>query len=231
MCIFQSVRYAWILFLLITVCGLAFGQNDSSSFRVLGYGDHFFDGIYYKEQRESGEIRIALAFLPNQKSRNYFIPSEVRKLSFFKEMDLGNEKLLEVEVASVRFDENQKRALLVFFETSDFSESNRYEVLQLDESPDVWTAGCFRFLNLSGAELICRMGNTEMLLPFDASEIVRFDPESHGAMPLRLSVPWQDTERIVLSMRVAPDPHYPKLFVVKPPLKNGDFKVQLDTLW
>lgn len=210
---------------------LSYAQEETRSFRVLGYGEGFFEGIHFEYEKEDEAAIRVLRFLPNQRSRRYVLPVGASKVSFYRLEKTPKGGDMKVEVGSVRLLEGSEATLLVFFETADFASAGQYAIKQLDESPDVWSAGCFRFLNLTGAELACRIGERSLTLPLDSSEILQFDPTANGPLRLRLSVFWQGENKTVLSTYVVADPLHPKLLVIRPPAVVGSLSVELQTLW
>lgn len=206
-------------------------DEPRAEFRVLGYGDGFFEGVFFERAVEAGKEKVYLRFLPNQKSRRYLLPEGERSVSFYREIDGEEGETRKVQVADYSFPGDSERSLLVFFETSDFERSRRYEIVSLDESPAVWHAGCVRFLNLSGAELTGQFDGSPFEVPHDVSETLYFDPDDRTIRNFKLSVPWAGRERVVYSSRFSPDPQHPKLLVIKRPLEEGGLKVRVETLW
>ncbi|EDY81125.1 hypothetical protein VDG1235_742 [Verrucomicrobiia bacterium DG1235] len=210
----------------------AYGQEaELKRFRVLGYGDGFFEGVFFERMEADEPVAVELGFMPNRKSQSYDVPESEDSVSFFRLEKGPHDSVKRVEVGRVRWPPRVERALLVFFEAEDFVETGQYEILVLDESPEVWKAGCFRFLNLSGAELNCRLGEERFVLSHDESEIYSFDPESAGVMRLQLMVPWEGKNRLIYSTRVIPDKNYAKLLVIKPPIEEGSLQVRVENLW
>ncbi|MBK1876529.1 hypothetical protein [Pelagicoccus mobilis] len=205
-------------------------QEPGTEFRVLAYGDGLFEGVFFEDASEGEPKRVYLEFLPNQKSRKYSVVEAKGTIEFFQEVEEEG-ALVQIEVGRAEFEQESEVLLLVFFETSDFEESQEYEVLTLDESDRVWRAGCVRFLNLSGAELLGQIGEVSLQLPHDASEVVCFEEGNRDARRIQLRVRWEGSERVVYSSRFLPDPNHPKLMVIKPPLEERSLKVRVETLW
>lgn len=224
----------WLLAVLIwSFLGgrLSFAEERERSFRVLGYGDAFFEGIHFESENEDEAASRVLRFLPNQRSRRYVLPAGAAEVRFYRLERVPEGGYKKVEVGYIRLLQGNEMTLLVFFESAEFAKTGRYAIKQLDESPDAWTAGCFRFLNLTGAELACMIGERNLRLPLDGSDILQFDPSVDRPLRLKLSVFWQGENQTVLSTYVVADPRHPKLLVIRPPAVEGSLKVGLQTLW
>ncbi|MBC2605387.1 hypothetical protein [Pelagicoccus albus] len=224
---FQLFFPIWILISALSVKG----QEDGAEFRVLGFGDGFFEGICFENETESEPTVVELGFYPDRRSRLYRLETRPLSLVFFSEEASKDGNLTRVELGRARWPAGADKALFVFFETSDFETAGKYEILSVDESSEKWKAGSVRFLNLSGAELELKLGDVSAVLPEDFSPIFDFDPDVWSVLPLSLRVNWQGEKRSVYSSQYRVDGNHPKLLLIKPPREEGSFRVRVLNLW
>ncbi len=216
------------------VVSLLNGQEEveQKRFRVLGYGDGLFQGIFFEREGFEEEVeKVELVFSPDRKSRPYQLPASQNRVVFYREVENGDKPSARVEVGTVDWKSESTKATLVFLEPLDFVEGQEYRILFIDESPAVWGAGCFRFLNLSGAALEGRLGNRGIELGQGLSEVYSMAGEERKPIRLSLFLDWEGERSMVYSARTIPDAKFGKLVVVKPPLELGSLRVRVDTLW
>lgn len=219
-----------ILFLLagVTLCPGMNGQDDSFvEVRVLAFGDGLFEGLYYKSGDTQNEERSDLKFWPNRRSDAYKVSGNLDLLEFYRDIRHEDAEAIEKLVARVELPNGASRVLLIFFETADFEATGQYEVLALDESPDVWRPGCFRFLNLSGAELVAGFDEVSFRLPHDLSDTFCSSEMGLNASRFVLRVEWFGAQKIAYSTRWRPQPSRARLIVIKPPLAKESLRLRL----
>lgn len=204
-------------------------EDESILFRVLGYGPDFFDGIKFERETDEGAEIETLAFQPDRRSRVYRMPSSEASLTFFREeMSDEGDGLVRRLLGVVELEPDERELTLVFIEESESADEDSFLILPLNESEEVWGAGCFRFLNLSGAPLEMSLGELDGPLGQGISEVVRFKlSEPRELLKLRLSLQWEGRRQVIYSTRVLPDLRRGKLFVVKPPLEEGSLKIRV----
>lgn len=207
-------------------------EDAEASFRVLGYGNGDFQGILFEGEGLEGPETVNLGFVPDRKSRPVKLAEAPGRLSFFKEELDARGRRQRVDLGEVAWPDGAERVLLVFLERESLGDSPpAFDILALDESPEVWGPRCVRFLNLTGVPLDARMQRFAFALEEGPSDILCFEGEYSVPMTLELSLPWRGRREIVYSARFVADQYSPKLLVVKPPRSAGSFKVEVETIW
>lgn len=229
-------RFGQLLFCVLVIAfttRLAAQDNaETNYFRVLGYGDGLFQGIFFEREGLEGEKEmVELAFTPDRKSRPYQIPTDSSRVVFYREEDAGQNSKRRIEVGRVSWAASASAATLVFLEQSDFSETKEFGILFIDESPESWGAGDFRFLNLAGADMDIRLGDETFALEQGLSQIYTVSGKTRVPFRLSLFVDWEGERRMVYSMRTIPDAKHGKMFVLKPPTELGSLRVRVIPLW
>ncbi|WP_309027855.1 hypothetical protein [Pelagicoccus enzymogenes] len=213
-------------------CQLSAQEEAQPSFRVLGYGDGDFQGIFFEREGVEGDELVELVFVPDRKSRPVTLASEPRRLSFFAQSLNARGKIERRGLGEVTWPVGAERVLVVFLQKENGRDSPpEYDYLVFDESPAVWGPRCARFLNLTGVPLNAKMQRFEFPVEVGATDILCFEGEYSVPMTLELSLPWKGRKEIVYSARFVADQYSPKLLVVKPPPVAGSFKVVVETIW
>lgn len=206
-------------------------QEKAKLFRVLGYGDGVFEGIYFDSHDEGNSAAKELRFVPDRRSIPYRVPKTDDVLSFYAFQKGENDEPLKSEVGRVRVDFSIEKALIIFLESPGQADKRQYEILVFDESPDNWGGGAVRFLNLSGASLTGKLGERSFQLGNSESEFFEYDDQRQFYQRLDFTVSWQRRQRLVYSSMFTLDRNYGKLVVIKPPLDGSRFKVRVATVW
>lgn len=219
--------------LMLGTIGVSQEEEVQRSFRVLGYGNSHFEGIFLEVgDGRSAEEQIALEFLPNRKSVPIDLGGRYDRLAFFADSTNARGKSVKAEIGRIDWPEDAEKLLLVFLEReSSDGLAPSFEILVMDESKAVWGQRCVRFLNLTGVGLDVRMKDFAFPLGEGLTDIIRFEGEHSVPMTLELSLPWRGKREVVYSARFVADQHSPKLLVVKPPLVEGSMRVAIDTIW
>lgn len=201
------------------------------SFRVLGFGDGYFEGLTFELESADGVKTLPLEFLPNRKSRTQKVSAEQSRLKFYYEAidSQGNSVAKALDV--VDWPDSAEKLLIVFLQLDVGGNEPVYDILVFDESPSVWGPRCARFLNLSGARLDVKIRDFAFPLEEGPSDILCFEGEYSIPMTLELSLPWDGKRETVYSARFFADQYSPKLLVVRPPVVEGSLRVEVITIW
>lgn len=200
------------------------------TFCVAGYGNDFFEGI--KFESEDG-IVAELEFRPNRRSRPYALGGGPSEIVFFSERidDQGKPERLARAVGRIGGD--VERVLLVFFAPDLRSPPSgmSYSVLSLDESAAAFGPGDLRFLNLTGAPLLARVGAEGIEVASLDTAHARLADRVGAALDFSLSLDVEGRRQSVCTTQLVPDSLYGLLYVIKPPVRPDGLRVRLERLW
>lgn len=216
-------------------CGVAaMGQTEPGEpalqFRVVGFGESFFEGLRYESER--GETQ-ELKFLPDRRSRLYPIYRDMREIEFFVE-DLDDRgRPQRVAQAKALVEPGARQVLFVFLGEGVGATGRElaYQTLVLDESPGRFGPGDIRMLNLTSAPLDGRLGEGTVRLEPRSSALARVVSEPPQPVGFSLFVDAGSRRRLVCETRLMPDSMYGLLYVIKPPSQSGSLRVRLEKLW
>lgn len=207
-------------------------KTEKNVFRVLGYGDGFFQDIFFEREGFEGEIEtVVLGFAPDRRSKPYQIPIDTDSVVFYREQDTGQDSKSRIEVGRVEWAPGASVATLLFLELSEFAENKEYRILFIDESPEQWGGGDFRFLNLAGSELDLRLGDETFDLQQGLPQTYTVSGKTTEPIRLSLFVDWEGERHMVYSIRTAPDPRFGKFMVIKPPTDPESLRIRVITIW
>ncbi len=211
---------SFFIFLSFVVCPLSdsllWGEEDVEmrAVQFAAFGDDFFDGLRF----EVSEDRVVdLKFYPDRRTGVCLLPSQKRRVSFFRERRAADGKtIIREPQAEVDFEGIGLRALLIF--TVSKNRERPYEVLVLDESNPAFGSGAVRFLNLTGVELKGKFGEEIFDLRLGVSDTLRFETAGWNPRALILAIAREGQKyTIVYSSSASIDPERGVLFVIKPP--------------
>ncbi len=199
-------------------------EEQKLYFTVMAFGNDMFQDIMFEDVYKR---RLNLDFKPDARSQFYVVPLLGKRIRFFRELVDEEGRMIDSEVAVANVSEISKQALLVFLDIRDRETGNPYTVYVASESPSDFGPGAFRFLNLSGAPIMWRIGNESALVDFGFSKTILRDPTSPTFFPIQLAVRHQDAWNIVFSTKTVADPGYGTLYIIKPPIDPNSLKVRV----
>ena len=199
-------------------------------FRVLGFGDSYFQGLKYEAPNR--EV-VELEFRPNRRSVAYAVPKDPSLITFFTEEEdpRRRDRARRVTQAVARIQSSMQEVLLVFLFEGEQRDRLSYKVEVLDESPETFDAGVYRFLNLTGVEMKARLGESIFDLRDGLSEPIRIPVQQDNPIPFQIAVSLSTGWRIVHSTHTLPDAQYGSLYVLKPPLQQDSLDLRVERLW
>ncbi len=203
------------------------------SFRVLGYGDSRFEGIFVRTDDQEDEALVELAFQPNRRSRSYVLPDGAEIEFVTKSIDERGRERLNL-VARARSVAGAEQLLFLFITKADAfgaTEDLPYQVVTLDESPSAFGPGDVRLINLTGAILKGQLGASVFEAEPGVSPILRLPLDSETPQPMRFAVAYQDSWRIVHSTMTRADRRYGALLALKPPVDPDSLRLRVERIW
>ncbi len=206
-------------------------ETEYFEFSVLGYGNTFFDGIFFEVEVDGEATKVPLAFHPDRRSIVYRANNDLRELRFFSEIENERGKIVRINRGKIRLEGASGRLLLLFREGNSDSGEGDFEIQVIDESEEEWGPGGFRFLNLTGGVLHCRLGRFSGEMQEGLSAIVQFPIDVENLLRLEFSVDVDGARRVVYATETLPEPTGGKLMVIKPPLEMGSLRVRVITIW
>ncbi len=202
-------------------------EIDSLRFRVMAFGDAFFEGIRFENVSEETEL---LTFNPYRRSKAYEHPKKERMLVFFEEVEDERGRMSRRDLARIDVSKLGDRALLVFTDLPDRENELQYSVLVVDESEMVFGPGAIRFLNLTGAQLVSLVGEERILLGGGFSEVVQRDAADRVPIMFRFAVEVGGEWKSVFATRRQSHEETGTLFILKPPVERDSLKIRVNAL-
>lgn len=205
--------------------------EEQLTFSVLGYGNGFFDGIFFEKEGDEGMEKVELVFFPDRRSPRYTVPADLASLRFFSETTDAKGRTVRVDRGQLRPPTGSERLLLLFREGPAFADKGVFDIQAIDESDDEWGAGCFRFLNLTGGSLQGALGEYAGEIEPGLSAIIRFPLDERRPLRLQFSLEQGGKKRVIYATETLPDANYGKLLVIKPPLEPDSLRIRVVMIW
>ncbi|MCH6255282.1 hypothetical protein MLD52_01895 [Puniceicoccaceae bacterium K14] len=203
------------------------GKEEGFLFTAMAFGDRSFKGIKFVNVDDELE---ELDFNPYGRSRSYRIDEKDRVIEFVSERI--NHKGESILSPLARFDRSKlsDRGLLVFFPNYTNEAELPFRVIGVEEGDSAFTAGDFRFLNLTGTQLLAKIGNEESVLETGFSPVFHFDVEDRNPIGFQFAAKVKDKWKRVYATRRQSDLKRGTLFILKPPARLDSLKIRVEAL-